>query len=169
MNGAAFSACGLYRYTLTRRITDGSRTVVFICLNPSTADAERDDPTSRRCIGYARDWGFARMVMLNLFAYRSTDPKALAKLSLEQAVGPENVAHIESQALTASIVVCAWGANAKVAPYHAYKVAKGLRQLGVELYALGFTKGSYPRHPLYLRRDLKPEPWNWESPTGGST
>src|SRR6185437_4527136 len=101
------SPCGLYRYTLTREVSDGGKgTVNFLMLNPSTADAEEDDPTITRCINYTRDWGYDRLVVTNLFALRSTDPAGLR--TAEKPIGPENNRHIRVEAAHAQLVVCAW-------------------------------------------------------------
>ena len=85
---ADFSFCGQYRYTLTRVWSLERGLVLFVGLNPSTADAERDDPTVRRCVGYARRWGFGGVLVANLFAYRATDPRDL--LAVSYPIGPRN-------------------------------------------------------------------------------
>jgi hypothetical protein len=74
---AVLSECGRYRYVLTRTWDHDLAACAFIGLNPSTADAHEDDPTIRRCIRFARDWGHGGLIMLNLFAWRSTDPRGL--------------------------------------------------------------------------------------------
>lgn len=74
---AEFSGCGRYRYSLRRRWADGGPPACWIMLNPSTADAEKDAPTIRRCIGFSKAWGHNALVVVNLFALRSTDPTAL--------------------------------------------------------------------------------------------
>src|SRR3954454_15761859 len=85
---AVISACGRYRYLLSRQVGPGLRTATFIMLNPSTADATNDDPTIRRCIGFARQWGCGRLAVLNLFAVRATDPAEMKRA--DDPVGPEN-------------------------------------------------------------------------------
>src|SRR5262245_40859152 len=85
---AVFSSCGTYRYVLRREIGPGDTTATFIMLNPSTADAARDHPTIRRCIGFARRWGCGQLVCLNLFAFRATDPARLKCAA--DPVGPRN-------------------------------------------------------------------------------
>src|SRR4051812_49823510 len=87
-DNAVISACGAYRYVLTRQVGGGVRRATFIMLNPSTADASNDDPTIRRCIGFAQRWGCGQLAVLNLFAYRATDPADLKRAS--EPVGPEN-------------------------------------------------------------------------------
>src|SRR3989449_11540410 len=105
---ACFSRCGTYRYALWRRWAAGPQ-VLFVMLNPSTADAQRDDPTIRRCIGFARRWGCGGIEVVNLFALRATDPRRLRYT--RDPVGPENVAHLARAAGRASLVGAAWGAD----------------------------------------------------------
>ena len=102
---ATFSTCGRYRYTLTRiwGEPDGER-AAFILLNPSTADAEKDDPTIRRCIAYARAWGFVGLEILNLFAWRSTDPHNLRMVP--DPIGPMNLANIHAVTRSTPTIVC---------------------------------------------------------------
>src|SRR5262245_38555366 len=96
LRSAVFSPCRKYRYSLTR-IWDAERpNVMFVGLNPSTADDQVDDPTVRRCIGFARKWRFGGMIIVNLFAYRSTDPNRLQEIL--DPVGPENDEHIAATA-----------------------------------------------------------------------
>lgn len=105
---AIFSPCSRYRYRLERDLgAIGSHhdSVAFIMLNPSTADAERDDPTIRRCIGYARLWGYRRLIVGNAYAWRSTDPAGL--WTAPDPVGPDNAFHLEQIARDAELVVCA--------------------------------------------------------------
>src|SRR3954453_788312 len=106
---AVISACGRYRYLLTRQVGPGTRTAVFIMLNPSTADATDDDPTIRRCIGFARQWGCGRLAVLNLFALRATDPAWMKQA--DNPVGPENRDWFDRTfpASHDGPVVCAWG------------------------------------------------------------
>jgi hypothetical protein len=144
---AVLSMDGMYRYRLTRRWSGGP-TLNVIGLNPSTADAMRDDPTIRRCIGFARDWNFGRLVMTNLAAFRSTDPKGL--MSAEHPCGPDNDDWLRAEAAAADLVLAAWGA-------HPVAIDQGRRVMrhvlnGVELRCLGETKYGAPRHPLYVAR-----------------
>ena len=85
---AVLSPCGAYRYLLTRRFGPGKKLATFVMLNPSTADAERDDATIRKCVGFARSWGCAGLQVVNLFAFRATDPTDLRMA--DDPVGPEN-------------------------------------------------------------------------------
>ena len=120
--------------------------VTFVGLNPSTADSIRDYPTLRRCVRFAREWGFARLQMVNLFAYRATDPRQL--LAVADPVGPENDDVLSSAFGTSDLIVAAWGVNAT--PQRVYEI------MGWPIrprHALGLTKHGAPRHPLYVRAD----------------
>ncbi len=111
MSGAVISDCGKYRYTLEREWMTGQGTCLFVMLNPSTADASEDDPTIRRCIGFAQRWGYQRLTVGNLFAYRATDPLGLREVPLDVAIGPENDDHLCDLSHGASLIVAAWGAH----------------------------------------------------------
>ncbi len=147
---ASLSKCGNYRYSLMRRWDQGSP-LRFVMLNPSTADATVDDPTIRRCMGFARREGCAALIVVNLYAYRSTDPKAL--LTCTDPVGPVNDeilwAHLISARAGQTPVVAAWGVNAE--PGRAADVVALVP--GVDWRCLGMTKRAAPRHPLYVRGD----------------
>jgi hypothetical protein len=152
---ALLSPCGRYRYWLTREWGPGA-TVVFVMLNPSIADAAIDDPTIRRCIGFARSWGYGALAVVNLYALRSTDPKGL--WLADDPVGPDNDMWLTRFATGAEAtdapVVAAWGANARTDRIDAVKALSGMHRLS----ALGLTKDGQPRHPLYLKADLRPVP-----------
>lgn len=160
---ANLSDCGTYRYTLGRRWDDGP-TVVFVMLNPSTADASQDDPTIRRCIGFAKAFGYGALHVVNLYAFRATKPADLWKAA--DPIGPENDETLRSTFLTAhgegSLVIAAWGANA--APLRARFAHVIARAAGVTLTALGVTKDGAPRHPLYLPASAEPMPWTCPTP-----
>ncbi len=152
---ATFDDTNTYRYTLGRRWASGGRRVCFCLLNPSTADEHTLDPTLTRCFGYARDWGFDEMVVTNAFALRSTDPKGLR--SVEDPVGPDNDAYVVRTARQADLVVVGWGTHAGLHGRHA-QLVRLLRNVCM-LNCLGITKHGYPKHPLYLRKDLTPTPF----------
>lgn len=125
---------------------------MFVGLNPSTADENRDDPTVRRCIGFARRWGYHGLVLTNLFGYRSTDPHKLAKLA--DPIGAENDYWIAQGRQAVDLVVIAWGARGSLD--NRDKVV--LENLP-EAYCLGLTLAGAPRHPLYLSRDVSLIPY----------
>jgi hypothetical protein len=148
---AYISRDGLYRYSLTREVRQTGRgTCTFIGLNPSTADAERDDPTTRRSIAYARAWGFAQLTMVNLYAFRATNPRDL--WLVEDPVGPENDQMLSVAFGGSDLIVAAWGAQARPERLTAFAERFGDRPL----HALGITTAGAPRHPLYLRADAQP-------------
>ncbi len=148
---ATVSNDGVYRYILGRDWAPGPR-VLFVMLNPSTADAEIDDPTIRRCRGFARSWEYSGFEVVNLFAYRATDPKGLR--AADYAVGPENDRFIRGALVDAALVVCAWGAN-PAAKRQAQHMLHLIREAGLTPTRIGPpTKSGAPRHPLYLRADL---------------
>ena len=151
--GAIFSEDRRHRYTLERTFRERGNTVLFVCLNPSTADEVRDDPTIRRCAGYAQRWGFSRLVVCNLFALRSTDPRALYEHS--DPIGPANDHHLLDEAGRADRIVAAWGAHGGY-KQRGETVLRMLLELEREVHMLGQTKDGQPRHPLYLRADTEP-------------
>ncbi len=151
---AEFSRCGRYRFTLGREWPDGEGTICFIMLNPSTATHEVDDPTIRRTMGFARRENFQWLIIRNLFAWRSTDPKGL--LAIDDPVGrPRNDLEMMAS-MTADKVVVAWGGKV---PFNrdgevlAMLKAYGPGSEGTPLYCLGRTKSGAPRHPLYVKAD----------------
>lgn len=143
---AIISECGEYRYTLERAWDESLPPVAFVMLNPSTADATEDDPTIRRCIGFARSWGYGGIVIVNLFAIRGADPTIIRMHSAP--VGPENDKHILSAASRAAEIVCAWGAWGG----HLSRDAAVCRMLaGRKKVSLKRTKDGSPGHPLYIK------------------
>ncbi len=160
---AELSPCGIYRYLLGRRIGDGQRTALFVMLNPSTADAQVDDPTIRRCVSFTRREACGVLEVVNLFAYRATDPAAL-RLA-DDPVGPANDHFIADAAARAALVVVAWGAvHRRLAP-RAGEVGTVIRtRLPAHgrrgPFCLGITANGSPRHPLYARSDRPLESWS---------
>lgn len=153
------SACGTYRYVLTRPsdvVHPNRRTALFLMLNPSTADATQDDPTIRRCRGFAASWGSDGLTVANLFALRATDPAVLQQHVAP--IGPDNDAWLRQLAAEHVDIVCAWGAL-PFAAARASDVALILRAAGARLWCLGTTKHGAPRHPLYVRSDQPLLPW----------
>ena len=153
---ASISTCGRYRYTLHRWWGDGPR-ATFVMLNPSTADSEQDDPTIRRCVGFARRWGYDGIRVVNLYAYRATKPADLWKA--DNPVGwPRNDDVLEEcgrLAACGDTLIAAWGAHAKPSRIECVLAFSGWDRL----QALGTTKSGAPRHPLYVAGDTEPEPW----------
>lgn len=144
-----FSPCRTYRYTLWREWIGGKGYAMFVGLNPSTADERQDDPTIRRCIAYAKAWGYSALCMTNLFAFRATEPKDMKAVA--DPVGPENDAHLLAMAGGAGVIVAAWGTHGT----HRGRDA-AVRKLLPALYCLALTKDGHPAHPLYLKKTLTP-------------
>jgi hypothetical protein len=132
-----------YRYALTRIWEPDKPRICFVMLNPSTADGYTDDPTIRKCIGFARQWDYGSLAVVNLYAFRATDPKDLWKASFP--VGPENDTFIKQAVRQSLAIVAAWGASAR----DEQRVAQVRRLLG-DANCLGKTKSGAPRHPLYV-------------------
>lgn len=149
---ALFSEDGVYRYLLTRR-WDDRPAVVWVMLNPSTADAFVLDPTVRRCVGFTKSWGWGGIQVVNRFGLRSTDPKAL-KVHADP-IGKDNAAAIIDAIATkdTALVVAAWGADPSVDANFAPSLADLCAGLGKPLRCLGRTAKGAPRHPLYVRGD----------------
>lgn len=155
---AVLSPCERYRYALWRDIatlgSDG--TVLFVMLNPSTADATVDDPTIRRCMGFTEREGFARLAVANLYGLRSPSPMDIPRA--DDPVGPECDRWIcELAEIEADRVVVAWGASPYAAPGRVAEVRALLH--GIGLWCLGTTADGSPRHPLYVRGEQPLEPW----------
>ena len=142
---AVLSEDGRYRYRLDRWWREGLR-LPLMMLNPSTADAEVDDPTIRRCMAFARRNGFAGITVVNIGAYRATNPKAWA--AADDPFGPDN-AHYVREATAAGAVVVAWGAH-PMALAAAPRWLSEFARWGVATWCLGTTKTGAPRHPLYV-------------------
>jgi hypothetical protein len=154
---AVFDDERIYRYALTRAWGFGPR-VLWIMLNPSTADESVLDPTLRRCLGFAQSWGFDGFEVCNAYALRSTDPRALKVHP--HPIGPDNDVAIEYLAERAGRVIVGWGSNCEIARER--EVAKILAGVGVRPMCLGTTGKGAPRHPLYLRADSLAFPWEPE-------
>lgn len=156
---AWISDCGQYRYELTRSWKAYTeKSLIFVMLNPSTADAHIDDPTIRRCMNFAKREGFGMMTVMNLFAGRATKPTDLFKM--DDPVGPENVLRWKSARSHVldwgGKIVCAWGAHPKASQ----QVEAFLQVMSdTPLHCLGTTKDGQPRHPLYLRNDAPLTLW----------
>lgn len=155
---AVLSPCGRYRYHLARSAGVGEGTAVFLMLNPSTADATQDDPTIRKCLGFAKRWGMAGIQVVNLFAYRATDPRDLLHVLDDERVGPENDDWIRrtTELPGAKVVVAAWGANGDLWPE---RVRRVVRLVEKPLHAIRVTKSGQPWHPLMASYADGLKPW----------
>lgn len=162
---ASISDCGTYRFRLTRNWGPGYM-LPFVMLNPSTADAEVDDPTIRRCMSFARREDAGGITVVNLFAYRTPSPAALWKVDPLKRIGLHNehaLYDVANEAIGANMpVVCAWGAGAGDT---AGFTTEWLKTRGARLVCLGTTKDGHPRHPLYVKGDQPLEPF--PSPSRG--
>lgn len=151
-SGADISSCGTYRYILWRKWDDGAQSLPFIMLNPSTADASEDDPTIRRCIGFAKREGYGGIIVANVFAFRATSPEDMK--AADDPVGPQNDDYLRELAELSVIynkpIVCAWGAHGGEQAQHVMRL---LSNHNARCVALGLTASGQPRHPLYMKAD----------------
>lgn len=148
---AKLSADGRYRHWLSR-VWGMPAPLVFIMLNPSTADAEVDDPTIRRCIGFAKAWGMGGIRVVNLYPFRATKPEDLWKAPLPRGQG--NLSYIEQAIDPHGLAIAAWGAHGKEAQVR--EVRTMFYDEGIPLYALKLTVSGQPSHPLYIAGDTIP-------------
>lgn len=147
---ATFSPDRRYRYVLQRTWDRNKELCAFICLNPSTADENIDDPTVKKCMKYCMRWGYGTFYMLNLFAFRATNPKEM--LSQDDPIGPENDKAIHIVAIHAHLVVVAWGVHGA----HRQRDEQVLDMLkDRDVACLRTTKDVMPKHPLYCRDDCQ--------------
>lgn len=150
---AIISTDGLYRYELRRRCSHHpGPEVCWVMLNPSIADAETDDHTIRVCRGFSMRWGFSSLVVVNLFAYRSTDPKTLRRVP--DPIGPDNDGAIAYAAGMADLIVCAWGNHGRLLN-RAALVTQSLATR-YRLYCLATSKAGNPKHPARMPSHLDP-------------
>lgn len=153
MQGAALiSDDGRFRYWLARVWEPGLEPMVWIMLNPSTADADTDDATIRRCCGFAKRAGHGGILVVNLFAYRSTDPRELVRLGAGECVGQQNDSHIvtAAKATLDRGVVCAWGSLRRELRPRASRVLELLQSCAATPMCYGRTAAGEPRHPVRL-------------------
>ncbi len=158
IDGAFFSPDRVYRYLLRRRIGVQRTTCLFIMLNPSKADEKRNDPTVTRCMGFAKHWGFGRLEVCNIFAYRATDPKELFNLTPEMAIGSENNTHITKAIIRADRVVCAWGNHGELYG-RGDEIQQEIMDLATFPLAFKITNKGQPIHPLYQKADAPLITW----------
>lgn len=153
---AVFSTCGRYRMLLTRTWAEAERpgSVLWIGMNPSTAEADVDDPTVFKECKFTRRWGYGRYVKANVMDYRATHPKMLLADDVVPC-SPANLPAIVDAARAADVVVLAYGALHKKLARYGEAVRQALRAEGIRLHVLALTKDGHPRHPLYLRDDCE--------------
>ncbi|MEM8500400.1 MAG: DUF1643 domain-containing protein [Pseudomonadota bacterium] len=149
-NTAKLSRCRQYRYALWRTWSAEKPIVMFIGLNPSTADETSDDPTLRRCINFAKAWGYGGVCMANLFAYRATDPEEMRVCA--KPVGPRNNRWLKLLAGEADLVVAAWGNDGVLR-----QRSRQVRAMLPTMTCLRMNKSGEPAHPLYLPASLRPK------------
>ncbi len=163
---AAFSPCGHYRWWLERGWAPQRPRLIFIGLNPSRADRQRDDPTLRRLQGFARAWGYGALEVLNLFARISPSPAALRRGADPVGGETEDWIRMRLAAHPGAALWLGWGNHggwgdrdlAVLALLQDWWAAEGSRR---PCFCLGVTASGRPRHPLYLAADLAPQPWRW--------
>lgn len=147
-NDAVISEDGRYRYLLRRTWDHNKPRVLYVMLNPSTADARLDDPTIRSCVRLAAGHGYGSMEVVNVFAYRATEPTELLKQA--DPIGPRNEDAVASAVGRCDVVICAWGAFPP-AREKATPVLNAIRAHRPAAYCFGKTKAGAPKHPLYIK------------------
>lgn len=167
--GATFGADGDYRYELTRCWDHESprRVLLWVCLNPSDAGALRGDPSTTRMVRFSQRWGFTEMKLVNVFGRITSKPAELLEMERDgvDIIGPCNDRHIHRAAWSAQQIVVAWGASVRRHPARVAHVLGLLSQAPCVAWArtplscLGTTIDGYPRHPLYLKKELDLEPF----------
>ncbi|WP_439139095.1 DUF1643 domain-containing protein [Roseicyclus sp.] len=153
---AEYSDCERYRYTLTRVWNPAGGRALFVMLNPSTATEVQNDPTVERCERRARALGFGAFRVLNIFAFRATDPREMRRA--DDPIGPENDAAILAALPWADRVICAWGTHGAHLDRGAHVEAM-LRDARAALFHLGLSQGGHPKHPLYIGYAVQPQAW----------
>ncbi len=150
--GVVFSACGAYRYLLWRLWNRNLPALGWILLNPSTASAEVDDPTLRRCLDYTYRWGFGSLWLFNVFALRSSSPQALR--TCPDPVGPFNDDYLSWASTRCNLLLAGWGNHGRL-----YGRSDIVRSRFTRLHCLRLTAQGQPAHPLYLPKNLQIQPW----------
>jgi hypothetical protein len=156
-SAAVYSDCERFRYVLTRTWGAPAPRALFVMLNPSTATELQNDPTVERCERRARALGFGAFRVVNIFAFRATDPRIM-RLQTDP-IGPENDSHICDSAMWADQIICAWG-NHGTHLGRGSQVVALLRNCGKPLWHLGLTASGEPKHPLYIAYAAAPALWN---------
>lgn len=156
---AIFSEDRKFRYVLTRIWDSDKPPIVFIMLNPSTADEYKLDPTNRRVVNYCKNWGYGKLITLNLFALRSTDPKKLYEV--EDPVGPLNDFYIKNICQQVKFIIAGWGTHGTLHKRNDDVFA--LINAEGRIFSLEQTKEGHPKHPLYVKRSVIPIPYCWKA------
>lgn len=152
ISDAIIDETGQYRYSLTRLWDKKLPKLVFLMLNPSTADHSENDPTIRRCINFAKNWGFGSIEVVNLFAFRATNPKEL--LTCDDPIGEDNDIYIKASLEDAGLVIAAWGTKGNLFKRNEQVIEILSNQ---NIYCLSLTKEGHPKHPLYIKSNEKPK------------
>ena len=155
---AILSEENTYRYSLTRTWDINKPICCFIGLNPSTADANEDDPTIRRCVNFANQWGYGELIMINLFAFRATNPNEM-KAVIGSAIGPKNNNFIKCATDDADLIIAAWGNHGS----YLCRDSQVRMLISKPIYHLGLTTKNQPKHPLYLKSTTVPTLWSKQS------
>lgn len=153
-DGAVLSVSGVYRYLLWREWRSGGPKAWFVMLNPSTADAEKDDPTIRRCIGFAKSFGYGGLAVTNLFAFRATSPADLIKVNWP--FGSENMDCHRALCNSSHVSgpICAWGAKG-IYKNAGPSLIRFFKENAPDIFYLDVTKNGQPKHPLYLKKTMQ--------------
>ncbi len=155
--GATFDVTERYRYWLWRTWDASLPRVAFVMLNPSTADHRVDDPTIRRCMGFASRWGYGSLIVVNLFAYRTPSPKELAQAA--EPVGPDNDSYLVKARRRSRDMILAWGTHGRLHQRDSEVLELLTRRRRRDLLCLGVTMHGHPKHPLYLPGTTRPRPF----------
>jgi hypothetical protein len=156
--GAIMSSCQHYRYELSREWGNADTSILWIGMNPSTADANFDDPTCGREVRFSKDWGFNRYLKVNVLDWRATFPKDIPT-DPKIAASAEGRAHLLKLASESQMVMAVWGKLPPKLAHQAHIVAELLQQKNIPLMCLGQNKDGSPKHPLYLKANLEPRLW----------
>ena len=154
MNTAVISPCEKYRYYLSRKLAPEHQRIsrcAFIMLNPSTADATKDDPTIRRCMAYAEREGAGELIVGNLYAYRTPSPKALR--DAQYPVGEQNDLWLYTILRGCEVVIVGWGTKAE--RYRVLQFEEILDELNMDVFCLHQNTDGSPGHPLFLKADAE--------------
>jgi len=158
IGSALFSPDRIYRYSLTRHWGDGDKKILWIGMNPSTADENHNDPTCTREMNYTKDWGYNHYIKCNVMDWRATFPKDIPteEGKAASAAGREVLLNYAKES---TMTIAGWGKLPKKLEHESLAVKTLLLENNIPLYVLGLNKNGSPKHPLYLKKDLKPFKW----------